>query len=350
MPQCLARASRSRQAWHRRPGRAIHAASAAGRERAAAELNAKRRYFDADSHALHFDSTFMQCFGRQHAALQQFVDGALVATDMRVAAEVRVEAWQRLKAGWSSYYAEVGDGDEACNHFTRAAEAAGAIISRTRRHQPALRLNCVLFALGPFIGAMGAVDGEARAQQHRWHSSSAATAETFNRALCGFIRQREGGGNEAVMTVYWRTLLAELGLDPVAYPIAGDVVCYTLRKEWLSPPDNEFAVHFGVVVAPGCADASSSCSAAPSQRHAPPADSASSRAHILVESKSGYAFETYVHPLHVIDPTYLIEAPAMGVHFFRPGPRAPLPMDALERLEAQYMQRLAHDHGFEAGR
>ena len=62
-------------------------------------------------------------------------------------------------------------------------------------------------------------------------------------------------------------------------------------------------------------------------------------------SKSGYAFHTYVHPLNVVDPTYLIEAPCMRVHFWRPPSRPPLPAERLRTLARHYAQRLRDEYG-----
>ena len=187
---------------------------------------------------------------------------------------------------------------------------AGASVSAREHTAP----NCAMFALGPFIGATP-------------HAERTGVAEAFNRALVRCIRKRGDGRNEAVMTTLWVELLPDLGFWSVPHPIVGDLIVYTIRKEWVSAGRDaagrdEMAVHFGILV-----------------------EAAGGEDGLMVESKSGYAFHTYTHPLNVVDPTYLIEAPCIRVHFFRPPLNGPLPLDRLRAIAAEYTDRLRNEYG-----
>lgn len=295
--------SRHRQSWRGGTNLAIY-------ERASRRLNRDHGYFDESSRTLCFHDEFLRAFGAQHPALAIFVDGARHLLSPGVAGEAKSRAWYVLKAGWSAYYKAVGDGEEACRHFTDASLAAGARVSS--RAAASSAPNCVLHALGAYVGvapASGAHGGD--------------IPSALNRALAGCIRTRSDGRNEAVMTTYWTELLVDLGFGLVHVPIMGDLVVYTILKPGLANDDGccaprECAVHFGRLV-----DASDG---------------------LMVESKSGYAFHVYAHPLNVVDPTYLIESPSMRVHFFRPR-SPPLPAPELAELAARYTERMRREHG-----
>lgn len=255
----------------------------------------------------------MHSFGAQHPALKAFVEAAHVVTRETHEPQVRMQAWLTLKRAWRAYYGEVGDGEAACKHFTDACAAAGATMTTTTAP------NCVHHALGAYIGP-----------------PSSRAAGTLNNALVGIVRRRQDGrgGNEIVPTSLWPDVLHDLGFRATRHPTLGDLVVYTMVKEFLvadgmisvaASAPKEHAVHFGVVVETSDARTGG----------------------IWVESKSGYAFHTYVHPINVVDPTYLIEAPRMRVHTFRPprrmnddGVQSPLalPPHALDALAEKYAE------------
>lgn len=254
--------------------------------------------YNESTRDLHFSKTFMRSFAEQHYMLRQFVDGmGLLLTSGTD--EQRSHGWQTLKVAWSAYYREFGDGAEALGHFTRASLAAGASVSSNGGTAP----NCVHCALGDYIGASDARGG---------------IPEALNHALVGWIRKTAAGRNECVNTTLWPEVLRDLGFGHTDQPIVGDLVVYTILGG--AALTDEYAVHFGRVVAPSD----------PQQQQ---------QYGIMVESKSGYAFDTYVHPLNVVDPTYLISSPCMRVHFFRPL-REPLPGHRLSALAKQYAERL----------
>jgi len=282
------RASRSRQDWHRR--RTLVAA-----------LNDES---ESGVQVLNFNEAFMRSFGMQHPALRRFVDGACQLLSPASSVDAQRTGHRILQLAWNEYYAAVGDGEEAKSHFTRASVAAGACVSPRMNTAP----NCVHFALGARIGAPSTAedpDGHIPAM--------------LNRALVGFIRTRPDGRNECVMTTVFPELLSDLGFGRAPQPAAGDVVVYTLVKASDATPGvalTEHAVHFGLVV------------------ECPP-----SSTHVMIESKSGYAFATYIHPVDVVDPTYLIEAPIMRTHYFRPL-RPPLATSELALVAHRYEARV----------
>ena len=295
---CACRASR-RQDWRHR--------------------GARTGYFHWDTRELIFDEAFLQAFSSEHSALKGFVDGLRQLLDPGQDVQARLLGWRRLKIAWGEYYSVVGDGPEACGHFTRACEAAGARISSTGRTAP----NCALLALGPYIGApqlpSSAGDFDDR------------VPATLNRALCGFIRRRPADGrNECIMTPWYDELLHDLGFTRADHPPKPmDLVVYTVVKPTTDERGTESAVHFGRVVVDNGHD---------KMGHQ------TGRA-LMVESKSGYAFHTYVHPVNVVDPTYLIEAPCMRVHFYRQH-APPLPSHELTKLAGRYEERMRSDFGY----
>ena len=259
--------------------------------------------FDRETRNLMFSKRFMDSFGMQHRALQNFVDAARQLLNEELDLEQRLLAWRHLNIAWGQYYKEVGDGDEACRHFTDACEAAGASISPAQHTAP----NCVHFALGAHIGA-----------PRTSADPDGYIPSMLNVALVGFIQRQSDGRNTCTMTTWYAELLSELGFARADEPNVGSVVVYTIVKPVADGRSDEYAVHFGRVVT--------------ADRHG---DVQSP----MVESKSGYAFHTYVHPLNVVDPTYLIQAPCMRVHFFRErsGPLAP---HALWDVARRYEERL----------
>ena len=265
--------------------------------------------FDQYSNTLIFSKRFMASFGKQHRALQSFVDAAQELTNEALDVDGRISAWRNLNIAWGAYYKEVGDGEEACRHFTEACRAAGARVSSAQHTAP----NCAYFALGAHIGAPRTpADPDGR------------IPALLNVALVGFIRRGSDGRNSCTMTTWYAELLTELGFTPVREPEVGNVVVYTIVKSVAEGRTDEFAVHFGRVTAEGKGGAAQSP---------------------MVESKSGYAFHTYVHPLNVVDPTYLTQAPCMRVHFFRER-SAPLPAQKLMDVARRYEERLRTEHAF----
>jgi hypothetical protein len=270
-------------------------------EGASARISQEHRMYGMETTDLHrtaghrllLSTPFMRAFAATHRSLRMFVEGAnlLLEGDNH---ETRSQGWNILKMAWSAYYSEFGDGEAASDHFTRASLAAGARISARGGDAP----NCALFALGAFVGAppLRPDDGVPAA---------------LNRALVGFIHKVDGR-NRCVMTTLWSELLHDLGFDRRPHPIAGDLVVYTIRKGWQS--SDEFAVHFGRLLG--------------AEEHG-----------LMVESKSGYAFQTFVHPLNVVDPSYFIEATSMHVHFFR-ARAPPLSMERLEEVAERFTARL----------
>ena len=242
--------------------------------------------YDERTRTLLFSNLFMRSFAEQHRSLAQFVDGMrLMLTDDE---QRLMHGWRMLKVAWSEYYDKFGDGAEALSHFTHACLAAGARVSPNAQNAP----NCVYFALGEYIGASD-------------------VAAQINRALVGSIRTTSSGRREPVDSFLWPDVLSDLGFEKAEYPIVGDLIVYTILGG--ADLSDELAVHFGRVVA---AD----------EHH---------QDGIMVESKSGYAFDVYVHPINVVDPTYLIRSPCMRVHAFRPV-RGPLPRERLVALAARY--------------
>ena len=292
--ECYARAARVRQEWAKADGIALQ-------ERVSRSINRAHRHYDETTGELNFNDVFLSSFASQHPALAAFVDGARLLCQPADDLEKQILGWRMLKAAWNVYYKECGDGDLACLHFTDACAAAGATVSERGRSAP----NCVHFALGAYIGAPE-------------HTS---VADVLNRALVGCIRRRQDGGNESVMTTLWPELLRDLGFALARQPIVGDLIVYTICKQsWHAAAAAELAVHFGRLV------------------------SVEQQLGLLVESKSGYAFHTYVHPLSVVDPTYLIEAPRMRVHCFR-ALRPPLSLPHLSALASHYKERLRVEYG-----
>ena len=163
------------------------------------------------------------------------------------------------------------------------------------------------FALGEYIGA----HNDAELDTH-----GGGVPAQINRALVGSIRTTADGRREPIDAPLWPEVLRDLGFEQAAEPIVGDVIAYTILGG--GALRDELAVHFGRVVAVDDDDG------------------------IMVESKSGYAFDTYVHPINVVDPTYLIRSPCMRVHAFRPV-RAPLPWHRLVALAARYQERERSD-------
>ena len=136
------------------------------------------------------------------------------------------------------------------NHFNHACLAAGARVSPNAQNAP----NCVYFALGEYIGASD-------------------VAAQINRALVGSIRTTASGRREPVDSFLWPEVLSDLGFQKAEYPIVGDLIVYTILGG--ADLSDELAVHFGRVVA--------------ADEH--------QQDGIMVESKSGYAFDVYVHPI-----------------------------------------------------
>lgn len=190
------------------------------------ESNRELGCYDEATQVLQLSSTFLSAFAAQHPALRIFVEGVrlLRSTDEAQA----LHGWRTLKAGWGKYYPEVGDGEEACRHFTEASAAAGARVSDRKPSAP----NCVAFALSAHIGVPSSPA-----------ASDGGIPAALNRALVGCIRTRDDGTNQAVMSAVWAELLGELGFQEAPHPIVGDIVVYTIRKAWLPAARNEFAVH-----------------------------------------------------------------------------------------------------------
>ena len=269
------RHSRHATCWRSRPSRC----DTVRLEVKAAALNAVHLYFNS-ANTLSFSSSFLAAFGAQHQLLGGFVHGVKHGDE------------RLLRQSWNAYHRAVGDSPEACAHLDAAFCASGATVT----DQPLPGMNCVLFALGDDIGAppQGA--------------PLSPTSSALYSALSGAITQGETGQNQARMTPFWRELLPDLGYSKTEHGVPGDIVVYTLLAA-----EGELGVHYGVVRAV--------------------------HEHIMVESKSGQTFPTYLHPLNVIDPTYLILAPQMRVHFFR---RASLRHGSidLDRLASKYRAKL----------
>jgi len=207
-----------------------------------------------------------------------------------------------LVSAWGQYYSTFGDGDAAGEHLSRACTAAGANVSGSPSSDRSM--NCARFALAP------ALDGSPP------DTPLSEPVAALLEALAGCIVRGTDGKNKAVMTPFWRSLLIELGFRYVEYAIPGDIVVYTLIPFTAAEQEaaEEVAAHFGIV-------------------------RSLTDLHLSVESKSGFAFPTYLHPLNVIDPTYLLISHHIRVHFFRPGTQRPMVAD-LNRLAARYERRL----------
>ena len=228
-------------------------------------------YFNPVTRVLRFSEDFLSALAAQDERLAIFVHGARTG-DRRL-----------INHGWNAYYQAFGDGEEACLHLTAATTACGGRITDSI---PRPGLNCALFALGSDIGAAPSPP----------YIGSQDTMVLY-RALVGAIAPDEHGRNQAVMLPCWRELLPDLGYRSVEHGIPGDVAVYTIESTseaaWIrSAADKDLAVHYGRV-RQGSAE------------------------HMLVESKSGVTFPTYLHPLHAIDPTYLTLSPVIRVFFFR---------------------------------
>jgi hypothetical protein len=290
--------SHIRQGWHKRRTNTAAPVPEAILEHMSRKFNSHHGHYDEDNNHLRFNLDFLRAFAAQHPALRVFVEGVMMINNGTDGA-TRDQGWRTTKAGWNLYYPEVGDGELACRHFTDASAAAGALVQSDRAATTAP--NCVVYALGAHVGASespGVDDG--------------GVPTLLSRALVGYVRKHpESGRNEVVMTPDWAHVMERLGLESVCAPIVGDIVVYTIKKAWLPEGRNEFAVHFGRLAS---AEASSG---------------------LLVESKSGYAFHVYRHPLNVIDPTYLIEAPCMLARFYRIR-SPPLPTQSLVELARRW--------------
>ena len=208
-----------------------------------------------------------------------------------------------------------------------AMRAGGAIVTQAAGMQPGV--NCALYALGVHIGfsAAQSVGGSGGHAVHPGMQHVQA-AETLLKLLSG-----DNGPRGPHLFPFWRELLPRLGFTRVADAAPGDCVVYTARAE---ADSDELAIHYGVVRNVGERGVSAHTTAR--------ARVSGSVSHVWVESKHAVdeSSPTHLHPLHVVDPTFLLLGSALGVHFYRPPPEVPAAGPAatarLYRLAAEFEQ------------
>ena len=323
---CARRRAAGRADWCLRRPR-LRRASTACSERpecaTSASCNERHNYFDRDR-TLRVCDASLDAWGRVHELLGR-------ALQQRQRGELSAAANSYLE--WAH---QVADQYVAVHAAMRAGGA------RCMRANAQRGVNCALFAVGEHIGfsATQSADGLPGSVRPDWRPSMdhILSAETLLKALSG------DAANDAAVThmPFWHELLVDVGFTAVDECAVGDAIVYTLRQDTVAVRA-EVSCHYGVVRSVG----------APPPTLWPPdgGDGAASRRppppppHVWVESKLGTndALPTYLHPLHVIDPVYLIFAESVGVHAFRP-PAPPQPGDAatarLYALACKYERRM----------